>query len=288
MNVFRLTTNARDWATEQTRAGRRIALVPTMGALHAGHIALVRRARSVADSVAASIFVNPTQFGPNEDLDRYPRTLEADLAALDAEKVDAVFVPSVEEMYPAGFCTYVVVEGPALELEGACRPGHFRGVATVVSKLLNIIPSDFAVFGMKDFQQLTVIRRMAKDLNWRTEILAEPTVREPDGLALSSRNRYLLPGERESALSLSRALKAVRTATAGGEESPEQLEAVGMEVLKSHPGVDVEYFTVRDPETLSAPGKDWNTLVCLVAARVGSTRLIDNSVFDRTGEEVVV
>lgn len=288
MNIFRQSTNARDWAIEAARAGRRVALVPTMGALHEGHMALVRRARSVADCVAVSIFVNPTQFGPNEDLDRYPRTLDADLKALEAVETDAAFVPSVEEIYPAGYSTYVVVEGPALDLEGTSRPGHFRGVTTVVSKLLNIIPSDFAVFGMKDFQQLTVIRRMVRDLGWRTRILAEPTVREPDGLALSSRNRYLLPEQRESALSLSRALSAVRAAAAAGERSPERLEAVGKQVLGGCPGVETEYLAIRDPETLSAPAPDWQTLVCLVAARVGSTRLIDNSVFDRRGQEVVV
>jgi len=286
VKLCRTPEAARAWTLAERSAGRRVGLVPTMGALHEGHLSLVRMAREAAASVAVSIFVNPTQFGPHEDYARYPRTLEEDCGRLEAEGAAMVFAPEAAAMYPEGFRTAVEVEGLSEVLEGAIRPGHFRGVATVVSKLFNIIPADVAVFGQKDYQQLLVLRRMARDLNLPVEVLAHPIVREPDGLAMSSRNRYLSEDERRSALALSRALAAVRDAARNGAADQESLEAAAWAALDAEPALVPDYAVALDPETLEPLPEGWERAVCLVAGRLGATRLIDNTVFDRSGREV--
>jgi pantoate--beta-alanine ligase len=258
-----------DLAKARGDLGGTVALVPTMGALHAGHVELVRHAASRADSVAVSIFVNPLQFGPGEDLDRYPRTLDADLDLLAREGVALVFAPAAAEMYPAGRPAVTVDPGPlGALLEGASRPGHFAGVLTVVTKLLNLVRPDVAVFGEKDYQQLALIRRTVADLELGVRIDGAPTVREPDGLALSSRNRFLAPGQREQALALSRALRA------GAAEGPIGAGAVLKAATEELRGIDVDYLALRGPDLRAAPAAGPARL--LVAARVGTTRLIDN------------
>jgi pantoate--beta-alanine ligase len=248
-------------------ASGRVAVVMTMGALHEGHAALMRAARKEADVVVATIFVNPLQFGPNEDLARYPRTLEADLEVCAAEGVDVVFTPSPQVVYPDGQPSVTVNPGPlGSELEGAVRPGHFAGVLTVVLKLLHLVGPQVAFFGEKDYQQLTLIRRMVRDLSLDVEIVGVPTVREADGLALSSRNRYLSATERHAALGLSRALSA----GAGEHTAGEVLAAARRELA----GMDIDYLELRDPSLGPPPPSGPARL--LVAARVGSTRLIDN------------
>jgi pantoate--beta-alanine ligase len=258
------------------RQGRRVAVVPTMGALHAGHLSLVEIARQRADTVVATIFVNPTQFGPQEDFSKYPRTLEADLAALSAAGCDVVFVPAADEIYPPGFSTYVEPPSVAQPLEGVCRPGHFRGVATIVLKLFNLVPADIACFGQKDYQQLIVIRRMALDLNLPIEIIPCPIVREPDGLAMSSRNRYLSPTERQQALALSRALDRAEQLAAAGERDGGKIAEAMHAVLRQAGISRVDYAVVADSETLAEKPKLDGPAVALLAAFVGTTRLIDN------------
>ena len=253
-----------------------LGLVPTMGYLHAGHLALVERARSENDAVAASIFVNPTQFGPQEDFGRYPRDLPRDLGMLEAAGVDLVFVPSVDEMYLEGFSTYVEVEGITRVLEGAVRPGHFKGVATVVCKLLNIAAAEHAYFGQKDAQQTVVVRRMAQDLNIPTTIVVVPTVREADGLALSSRNAYLSPEERAVAPVLFRALEAARAAWQGGERDANVLRRRMAEVVEREPLARVDYISVADPHTLDELERVDTAALVSLAVRIGRTRLIDN------------
>jgi pantoate--beta-alanine ligase len=259
------------------RGGHRIALVPTMGNLHEGHLALARLARARADTVIASIFVNPLQFGRGEDFGRYPRTLQRDLGLLEAEGVAAVFAPEVNEMYPAGQEGLTSVEVPGLStvLEGAFRPGHFAGVATVVTKLLGIVTPDVAVFGEKDFQQLAVIRRMVRDLDLGVEIVAGPTVREPDGLALSSRNQYLSPEQRQRAPALYRSLAAARRRLAAGDRSFAAIELEARSALAAA-GFAPDYVAIRRAADLEPPGEADDDLVVLGAARLGSTRLIDN------------
>ncbi|MCA2209490.1 pantoate--beta-alanine ligase [Nocardia rosealba] len=253
-------------------AGRSIGFVPTMGALHEGHLQLVRQARLTNQIVIVSIFVNPLQFGAGEDLDAYPRTLDADLELLAAEGVDLVFAPSANEMYPDGPRTTVQPGPLGAELEGGSRPTHFAGMLTVVAKLLQLTHASEAYFGEKDYQQLTLIRQMVRDLNFDVKIVAYPTVREPDGLALSSRNRYLDAAQRESALALSAALAAGRHAAGLG---PEGVLAAARAVLDSADGVEVDYLELRD-STLG-PAPEAGNARLLVAAKVGSTRLIDNA-----------
>lgn len=250
--------------------------VPTMGYLHEGHLSLIRRARVENDHVAVSIFVNPTQFGPHEDYNRYPRDLERDLRLLEPLQVDLVFVPSVEEMYPPGFQTWVIVEELSRPLEGASRPGHFRGVATVVAKLFNIVQPDRAYFGQKDAQQAVVIRRMVRDLNFPVEIVVCPTVREPDGLALSSRNTYLNPQERQAATVLFRALQAAKARYEAGERDGERLREAMREVLRGEPLARVDYVSVADPETLEELSRVEGPALLSLAVYIGNTRLIDN------------
>ncbi len=255
-----------------------LGLVPTMGFLHEGHLALVQRARAENQAVAVSIFVNPTQFGPGEDLGRYPRDLPRDLRLLEEAGVDLVFAPEASEMYPPGFSTAVVVEDVTRGLEGAVRPGHFRGVATVVCKLFNIAQAERAYFGQKDAQQVVVIQRMARDLNFPTEVVVVPTVREPDGLALSSRNTYLGAGERAAAPVLFRALLSARSAWERGERDAEALRRHVRETIAAEPLAQVDYVSVADPRTLvELDHVDDDALVSL-AVRIGRTRLIDNLV----------
>jgi len=255
---------------------RLVGLVPTMGALHAGHLSLVRAAKARCQFVAVSIFVNPTQFGPTEDLAKYPRSFEADCAALEKEGVDIVFVPSVEEMYSKGEATWVTVEGLSERLDGRSRPGHFRGVTTVVSKLFHIIEPDVAFFGQKDAAQLAVIRRMVRDLNFPVEIVGCPIVREADGLAMSSRNVYLNAEERKRAPVLNRSLQAAEAAFRAGETSASHLKAAAQGVLDVGAGVRLDYLEIVDPDSLEPVGRVEQPTLLAVAAYVGTTRLIDN------------
>lgn len=258
------------------REGLRIGLVPTMGALHAGHLALVERSVSECEVSIATIFVNPTQFAPHEDLSRYPRTLDSDLDGLRSANCDLVFVPQNESLYPDGFSTYVEPPSVARPLEGVCRPGHYRGVCTIVLKLFGILPATVAYFGQKDYQQLTVIRHMVEDLNVNIQVQGCPTVREPDGLAMSSRNRYLNAAQRETALCLWQSLALVQQLVFGGERSVATLESVMHQQLIAG-GVDrIDYARVVHQETLADLTELAPPAIALIAAHVGSTRLIDN------------
>ena len=283
MEILRTVEELRCWA-RSLRASRgawsadRIGLVPTMGALHTGHVSLIRAARAAASNVAVSIFVNPTQFGPHEDFARYPRSFEADCALAETEGADVVFAPTVEELYPSGTATLVSVKGLEDRLDGASRPGHFRGVATVVAKLFIAAEPDLAFFGQKDAAQVAVIKRMTADLRLATEIVVCPIVRDADGLALSSRNAYLGAEERRQALALSRAVRRVEELAAAGERRACALTAAAREIVASEAHVRIDYVVLVDWETLqllevAAPG----TLFA-VAAWVGPTRLIDNVV----------
>jgi pantoate--beta-alanine ligase len=276
MRVITSAASMQAGVLKTRRDGKRIGLVPTMGALHEGHLSLMRIARQRADCVVATIFVNPTQFGPSEDFSRYPRTLEADLQALSSEGCDLVFLPAAEEIYPPGFSTYVDPPTVAAPLDGVWRPGHFRGVATVVLKLFQLIPADFACFGQKDFQQLLVIRRMVEDLAVPIEIVACPTVREPDGLAMSSRNRYLSAAEREQALGLSRALARANQMVGSGERDAARVTTEMRNVLTAAGITRIDYVALADPETLAEKKSVDGPTVALIAAFVGKTRLIDN------------
>jgi len=258
-----------------------LGFVPTMGYLHAGHLALVRQAKAECDHVAASIFVNPTQFGSHEDLARYPRDLPRDLRLLEAEGVDLVFVPSVEEMYPQRFRTYVEVEEVTAPLEGARRPGHFRGVATVVCKLFNIVGAERAYFGQKDAQQTVVVKQMVRDLNLPVEVVVVPTVREADGLALSSRNVYLDPDQRTAVPVLYRALQHAATLYRRGDRDAATLRNAMLNILEQEPLAQVDYVSVADPDTLrEIDGSIQAGALVSLAVRFGSTRLIDNVVLE--------
>jgi pantoate--beta-alanine ligase len=261
----------------QARAENRVAgLVPTMGALHRGHLALIERARKECSPVTASIFVNPKQFGPNEDFSKYPRTFESDSEKLRQAGVDALFAPEAAEIYPAGFSAYVNVEGLSERLEGRSRPGHFRGVATVVMKLLQIVQPHFAYFGRKDAQQSRIISQMARDLNLDTEIVVCPIVREPDGLALSSRNTYLNAEERQAATVLHRALDTARSELAEGVRDALQLQTVLHRVLGSEKLARVDYAEIVDAETFEPVTRVGKPCYIVLAVFVGKTRLIDN------------
>ncbi|NLT41192.1 MAG: pantoate--beta-alanine ligase [Anaerolineae bacterium] len=257
-----------------------VGLVPTMGCLHEGHLSLVRLARAKSDTVVVSIFVNPTQFGPGEDFERYPRTMEADLAALEQEGVDLVFAPPVHEIYPDDFDSVVEVGSLTRRLEGEARPGHFRGVTTVVAKLINLVQPDRMYMGEKDGQQLRVLRKMVKDLNFAVEVVGAPTIREADGLALSSRNRYLTPEERRAATVIPRALAAARERFGAGERDARSLCEVVRAQLSAEPLAQIGYISLADSETLEDLERVDGRAMLSVAVQIGSTRLIDNIVLE--------
>jgi pantoate--beta-alanine ligase len=279
MEILSTVAEVRQWARDRRRAGSVIGLVPTMGALHAGHASLIRAAAASCASVAVSIFVNPTQFGPNEDYSRYPRTFEADCALAKAEGATVVFAPSVEELYPSGTATFVEVEGLSNRLDGASRPGHFRGVATVVAKLMIATEADRAFFGQKDAAQVAVIRRIVTDLRLGTEIVVCPIVREADGLALSSRNVYLSADERVQALALSRAIRQVEALVAAGERRAGALIEAARQGFAAEPAIRVDYIELVDWSTLERVEIAVPGTLFAVAAWVGLTRLIDNTIF---------
>ena len=258
--------------------GERIGFVPTMGFLHEGHLRLVDEAKRRAGCVVMSIFVNPTQFGPTEDFSRYPRDLSGDMSKAVGRGVDLLFVPDVAEMYPTPPALHVTADDLPARWEGAVRPGHFGGVLTVVAKLFNIVAPDVAIFGRKDFQQAALIRRMVRELNFPIAVVVAPTVREHDGLALSSRNTYLDESARASALGLVESLRAAERAFAAGERDGERLTAIGRDLLATQPEIGVDYFAVVDPSDMRPVEKATSESVAIVAARVGRTRLIDNMV----------
>jgi pantoate--beta-alanine ligase len=260
-----------------------LGFVPTMGYLHAGHLSLVRRARAECASVAVSIFVNPTQFGPQEDLASYPVDLGRDQALLEQEAVDLVWIPTAEQLYPAGFQTWVTVEQLTQPLEGEHRPGHFRGVTTIVAKLFNGMQPDRAYFGQKDAQQLAVVRRMVRDLDFPVVIVACPTVREADGLAMSSRNAHLSREERQAATVLYRALSAAQQAHTAGERRPAGLRRIMGKVLQSEPLAQPQYVSAADPETLAELDGDARRALLSLAVVIGKTRLIDNLIVEDPG-----
>jgi pantoate--beta-alanine ligase len=253
-----------------------VGFVPTMGFLHEGHLSLVRAARAECASVVVSIFVNPTQFGPNEDLSRYPRDLPRDLELLKHAKVDLIWMPTAEEMYPPGFQTWVTVDEITQPLEGSMRPGHFRGVATVVAKLFNAVQPDKAYFGQKDAQQAVVIRQMSRDLDYPLEIIVCPTVREPDGLAMSSRNIYLSPDERKSAVILSKALFQAKVAFEGGQHDADRLRQVVLDAIATEPAQKVQYVSCAHPVTLQELEGEVKQALLSLAVTIGKTHLIDN------------
>jgi pantoate--beta-alanine ligase len=279
MEVVEQVSQVREAVAAARRAGQAIRFVPTMGALHAGHVSLMDAARADGGYVVVSIFVNPTQFAPHEDLQRYPRPKDQDLALCRAAGVDLVLYPSVAEMYPPGATTFVQVEGLSSIWEGAIRPEHFRGVATVVTKLFHIVSPDVAYFGQKDYQQQVVIRKMVQDLNQPVGIRTCPTLRDADGLAMSSRNAYLSPAERTAGLSLSQALQQAEQHLHHGERDPRKLAELMRKHIQQTPGARLDYAVVVDPGTLTELDAPQAEMVALVAARVGTTRLIDNAIW---------
>ena len=279
MRIFTTIHGMRDASRALRRAGKRMGFVPTMGALHDGHLSLVRAARASCDVVAASIFVNPTQFGPTEDLAKYPRSFEHDREMLEREGVELLFAPSAEEMYPAGAVTWVTVDELSGKLDGRSRPGHFRGVTTVVAKLFHIVEPDVAFFGQKDAAQVAIIRKMVHDLNLPVEIVVCPIVRESDGLAMSSRNAYLDLVQRKRALVLHRSLIRVQQAVDAGEHDATKLLALGRDEFRHEVAGDsvrLDYFEIVDPHKLDPVADTRNGALVAVAAYVGNTRLIDN------------
>ena len=281
----RMSSVARKIRREQDRT---VGLVPTMGALHEGHLSLVREARRMCDVVVVSVFVNPTQFGPGEDFEHYPRDLTKDTALLTDYNVDYIFAPTVEEMYPKGSSTYVNVEGLSDQLEGSSRPGHFRGVATVVTILLNTVRPDFAFFGQKDAQQALVIRRLVKDLAFDTEIVILPIVREDSGLAISSRNLYLTSDEQKSATVLHKALVQAKQAFKDGERNASRITDLIRQTVESEPRARLDYVTIADAETLEKLDRvDERPTLIALAAYVGKTRLIDNMILNKVKKKDV-
>jgi len=280
MKICSTISEARAACGDARASRKRLGLVPTMGALHEGHLSLVRAAKAQCDAVAVSIFVNPTQFGPAEDLSKYPRQFARDRGLLEQEGVEILFAPPVEEIYPCGEVTWVLVENLSEKLDGRSRPGHFRGVTTIVAKLFHIFEPEAAFFGQKDAAQLAVIRRMVCDLNFAVEIIGCPIVREGDGLAMSSRNAYLNQEERSRALVLQRSLQEARQQFNAGERIAAKLIAAAKEVLAREPQVTLDYFEIVDPDTLDPVERISQKTLVAVAAYVGSTRLIDNVVLN--------
>ncbi|HNU85287.1 MAG TPA: pantoate--beta-alanine ligase [Syntrophales bacterium] len=285
MIVIEQAREMQRYAEALRRKGKRIVFVPTMGFLHRGHLSLMEDGKQRGDCLVTSIYVNPTQFGPAEDLDKYPRDFDTDCRLCRGVGVDAIFFPSNGEMYPEHYQTYVDLGGVTQNLCGLSRPGHFRGVATVCAKLFNLVKPHVAVFGKKDFQQLVVIRRMVADLNMDLEIVGLDTVREPDGLAMSSRNTYLKPEERESALSLSRGLKLAQEMYAAGERDAGVIIAAVSRFIAGHPHAKIDYVKICDTTTMKDAARLDGECVMALAVRVGAARLIDNSVF---GEPLLV
>jgi len=279
MEVVKTIKDVRAAVLSARADGKTIGIVPTMGALHAGHISLIDRAVADCDFVVISIFVNPTQFGPNEDFDKYPCDLDADAVICEKAGADIIFAPSASEMYPSQNSTWVDVDGITDHLCGASRAGHFRGVTTVCTKLFNVVCPDQAFFGQKDAQQAIVIKRMVADLNMPLEIVVCPTVRQQDGLALSSRNKYLSDAERKDALLISKALKACDKAIVGGEYDAEKLVALMKSIIRGG-AVDIEYLSIVDTRTLENVSEIEGQVLVAIAARVGKTRLIDNIFVD--------
>ena len=276
MQIINHISEMQDWSEAERRQGRRIALVPTMGFLHEGHLSLVRDGKKRGDRLVVSIFVNPKQFAPREDFAAYPRDFERDRKLLEHEGADVLFYPAVEEIYPEGYQTHVEVEKLSAPLCGAFRPGHFRGVATVVAKLFAIVRPQVAVFGCKDYQQLQIIRRMVRDLNLAVEIVGHPTVREPDGLAMSSRNAYLNPAERSAAMCLSRSLRKAEALVKQGERNAKViLETVRQEIARE-PLAQLEYASLNDADNLTGVEQVREIALLALAVRIGETRLIDN------------
>jgi pantoate--beta-alanine ligase len=278
VKIYKTIQEMREECDAVRRSGKRLGFVPTMGALHEGHLSLVRAAKESCRTVAASIFVNPTQFGANEDLGKYPRNFERDCELLEKERVELLFAPTVEEMYPKGAVTWVAVEGLSEKLDGRSRPGHFRGVTTVVAKLFHIVEPDAAFFGQKDAAQVAIIRQMVGDLNFGVEIVACPIVREADGLAMSSRNEYLDGRQRGQALVLHRSLMKVKRMWEAGERNAVKLIAAGREEIDGGRSVRLDYFEIVDAESLDAVMAAERGSLAAVAAFVGTTRLIDNIV----------
>ncbi len=283
MEIIETPAAMHRWAETARGRGETIAFVPTMGFLHEGHLTLMREGRKSAARLASSLFVNPTQFGPHEDFSRYPRNFDRDCELMRTVPVDVLFAPAAEAMYPPGSQTWVEATEVTQGLCGGHRPGHFRGVTTVVAKLFNIVKPHVALFGEKDFQQLRAIQRMVSDLNFDLEIVPVATVRERDGLAMSSRNAYLSPAERERALALSRALEAAGRSVAEGARNAAQLACAARFVLERTPGVEIEYVEAVDAESLRPIERFDRPVVVAIAARVGATRLIDNMVFTPRG-----
>jgi pantoate--beta-alanine ligase len=281
MKIITTISDMQSLADSLRKEGRTMGFVPTMGFLHEGHVSLMRRARKACDVVIVSIFVNPTQFGPNEDLDRYPRDEAGDRAKCEAAGVDVLFMPTAAGMYPEKPSVFIAVEGISDVLEGAVRPGHFRGVATVVAKLFNIVKPHKAFFGQKDYQQCAVIRRMVKGLNMDVDVVVLPTVREPDGFAMSSRNSYLSADERRKAAVIYHALSEAEQMARTGTNAPEILKSKIQSVLQQEKGIEIDYIEVADHETLEPLSSAKDRMVLLVAVRIGSTRLIDNLVIQR-------
>jgi pantoate--beta-alanine ligase len=281
--IIRRVRALQAWSEEMRAAKRRIALVPTMGALHTGHLSLVRLARQRAERVAVSIFVNPTQFGPREDLTRYPRDLSGDIQKLRTVGADVVFVPTEADMYPEGNATWVDVDGLGDVLCGGTRPGHFRGVATIVCRLLNAAKPHVAIFGEKDYQQLVIVKRVVRDMMFDVEIVGAPTVREPDGLAMSSRNQYLRADARQQATALNAALHEVRQLHRAGVRDVETMVSEARRRLEREPLAEIEYIEVRDADTLEPRSKIEGRVVVALAVRFEGTRLIDNTVLEEMG-----
>jgi pantoate--beta-alanine ligase len=284
MEIVRTVSWMKQIGSNARNEDRVLGFVPTMGALHQGHASLIQAAKTQCAPVVVSIFVNPKQFGPSEDFQKYPRTLDSDRALLESLGVEYLFAPPAEEIYPKGFRTLVDVEGLGNRLEGRSRPGHFRGVATVVLKLFEIVRPRFAYFGRKDAQQCRVIQQMTADLNLDTEIVVRPIVREPDGLALSSRNAYLSPDDRRAATALSRSLKAVRAEIDSGQRDAAHLVVTARRLLDSENGVKTDYVEIVDAESLEPVTLVRGRCLVLIAAQVGKTRLIDNALIEQEGD----
>ena len=283
MRILKTPDEMHAACVQRKRDGKRIGFVPTMGALHDGHLSLVRAAKAQSDVVAASIFVNPLQFGPNEDLAKYPRQFERDRELLEAEGCELLFAPEASDMYPAGATTFVEVSGISDRLDGKSRPGHFRGVTTVVSKLFHIVAPDCAFFGQKDAAQVAILRRMVRDQNFPVQVVVCPIVREKDGLAMSSRNAYLDPQQRKQALVLNRALMRVQTMADTGEGDAAKLIEAGKEIIGEEPAARLDYFEAVDWETLETVADIGGGALIAVAAWFGTTRLIDNIVLHGVG-----